>query len=393
LPTSDVKEERYLRPAMANLKSESFRTLFPALEKLTYLNSAAVAPLPSVSVEAVNRQLQDVSLFGSSHYTAWVDTKQRCRELVAQMLDVRAGQIAFLRNTSDGFSAVAHGLEWKEGDNIVSFSGEFPSNFYPWRAIRDRYGVELRLCGKSDGIVDEEELIRLIDSKTRLVTISAVQFSSGFRADLERIGEAARKAGALFAVDIIQAFGAIKLNLNTLNVDIAAGASHKWLCAPEGCGILFLSERARSLINPALVGWISVEDEWNFTDREQAFINDARAYESGTGPSALFYGLEQSLRLLNDAGLDEIEKHVIGLADYFCSSLEGKPFSVVGERTASNKSQIVSVCHTGGRSASEIFRELEKKNIIVSARGRHLRVAPHFFNNLNDIERLVDALS
>ena len=156
---------------------------------------------------------------------------------------------------------------------------------------------------------------------------------------------------------------------------------------------MFLSERARSLINPALVGWISVEDEWNFTDREQAFINDARAYESGTGPSALFYGLEQSLRLLNDAGLDEIEKHVIGLADYFCSSLEGKPFSVVGERTASNKSQIVSVCHTGGRSASEIFRELEKKNIIVSARGRHLRVAPHFFNNLNDIERLVDALS
>jgi selenocysteine lyase/cysteine desulfurase len=226
---------------------------FPQLVNTAYLNSAAVAPLPTVAVEAVNEQLRDVSENGSANYMDWVATKNRAREIIASMLKVKSEQIAFMRNTSDGFSTVANGLKWQKGDNIVSYAREFPANFYPWRRIRDAFGVELRLCPERNGRIDLDEFINLIDANTKIVSISAVQYESGFRADLERIGRAARKVDALFCVDIIQALGTMPFDLEAQMVDAAAGASHKWLCSPEGCGMLYLSDRARERVEPTLV--------------------------------------------------------------------------------------------------------------------------------------------
>jgi cysteine desulfurase / selenocysteine lyase len=372
--------------------NENIRSLFPAAVKYTYLNSAAVSPIPTTAVEAVLSQLNDVSNHGSGHYTEWIATKNRARALVASMLNVRDDQIAFTRNTSDGFAAVAAGVDWAEGDNIVSFAGEFPANYYPWRRIRDRYGVELRLCSEREGRIDMDEFTSLIDANTRLVAISAVQFASGFAADLERIGEAARAVDALFAVDIIQGFGARGYDLSGLQVDIASGASHKWLCAPEGCGILFLSEKARDLIDPTLTGWISVETPWDFEDREQPWKPNALAYESGTGPSSLFYGLEQSLKLLNEAGLDRIDLYLKGLTDQLCEMLAGKDYDIISSRAPEEKSAIVCVKHRGGLHCSEIAARLQEANIVVSPRNDRLRISPHFYNTPGDIERLVAEL-
>ena len=251
--------------------NEKIRKAFPVTEKWTYLNSAAVGTVPTVSVEAVYSQLKDVSENGTVNFGDWVATKNRARDLIAQMLNVRAEQVAFLRNTSDGFASVANGMSWQKGDNIVTFAKEFPANFYAWRRIRDEFDVELRLCPEREGKIDLDEFVSLIDSNTKLVSISAVQFASGFRADLERIGEAAQKVDALFSVDIIQGLGAMQFDLPAQLVDIASGASHKWLVAPEGCGILYLSDKARERIKPTLVGWISVEEPWDFDDYEQAF--------------------------------------------------------------------------------------------------------------------------
>lgn len=372
--------------------NQEIQKLFPATSKHVYLNSAAVAPLPSPTVSAVEGQLRDVSLNGSINYPKWVDTKHRCRSLVAEMLNVKEDGIAFLRNTSDGFAAVANGIDWKEGDNIVSFAGEFPSNFYPWRMVRDRYGVELRLCGERDGAVDIDEMISLIDSNTRIVSISAIQFSTGFRADLARIGSIAKKHGALFSVDMIQAFGAIPLDLSGLGVDIAAGASHKWLCAPEGCGILFLSEKALERIRPTLVGWISVLQPWDFDAREQALHQNALALESGTGPAALFYGLEQSLSILKGAGLENIRRHNFYLADLICERLPSTRFDLVSCRNEDVKSQIVAIKSKVNRPPIEIFKSLQDRGIVVSARGDLLRIAPHLFNDESDIDSLMSAL-
>jgi selenocysteine lyase/cysteine desulfurase len=362
------------------------RNLFPATQNLVYLNSAAVAPLPSTTVSAVANQLEDVSLNGSMNYAKWVDTKNRCRALAGELLNVPGNNIAFLRNTADGFSAVANGIDWKVGDNIVSFAGEFPSNFYPWRMVRDSHGVELRLCSERNGHVDIDELISMIDGRTKLVSISAIQFSNGYRADLGRIGSAARKHGALLSVDMIQAFGAIPLDLTGLKVDIAAGASHKWLCAPEGCGILFMSERALVQIRPTLVGWISVPNPWDFDDREQQLHPDALALESGTGPAALFYGLEQSLLLLRSVGIEKIRENNFHLADLLCEKLSGSNFEIVSPRDSTTKSQIIALKHKSGVSPMEIFKTLQEKRVIVSPRGDKLRIAPHLFNNEADIE-------
>lgn len=369
--------------------NEQIRGLFPATKNYTYLNSAAVAPLPTTAIDAVISQLRDVSENGSENYVEWIATKNRARELVAKMLNVSAEQIAFMRNTSDGFATVANGLKWQSGDNIVSFEKEFPANFYAWRKTRDDFGVELRLCPERNGRIDLDEFIDLIDANTKLVSISAVQYGSGFCADLERIGEAARKVDALFAVDIIQAFGTMPFDLPAQLVDVASGASHKWLCAPEGCGILYLSDKARERIAPTLVGWISVEDAWDFEDLEQEFKSNALAWETGTDCSSLFYGLEQSAKLLFETGAEKIQNYLEELTDYLCELLPTEDYEIVSSREKSEKSQIVCIKHRHGTTPTEIFKHLQKENIIVSPRNDRIRIAPHFFNNRADIEKLV----
>ena len=372
--------------------NDEIRSLFPAASNFTYLNSAAVSPMPTTAIEAVTRQLNDVASSGMLHYQDWVDTKDRCRALVATMLNVRPDQVAFLRNTSDGVASIANGLKWHPGDNIVSFANEFPANFYPWRRIRDECGVELRLVAEHGGRFDTDELTGMIDSNTRVVAISAVQYASGFRADLERIGRAARAVDALFCVDIIQGFGAMPFDLPAQFVDAACGASHKWLCAPEGCGMIYLSDRARERLQPTLVGWISVETPWDFADREQPFKSTALAWESGTGCSSLFYGLEQSLKLLHETGAEKIESHLAGLTDNLCDSLAGRDYEMVSSRAPGEKSAIVCIKHRGGLHANQIAAQLENDKVIISPRGDRLRIAPHFYNNIEDIDRLVATL-
>lgn len=372
--------------------NDAIRSLFLATQHYTYLNSAAVSPMPVTAMKAVISQLVDVASNGSSGYQAWIDTKNRARDLLAGMMNVRPDQVAFLRNTSDGFATIANGIRWDPGDNIVSFAAEFPANFYAWRRVRDDLGVELRLCPEREGRIDIDEFIGLIDQRTKVVAISSVQFGSGFRADLRRVGEAARPVDALLCVDIIQGLGAMPYDLPADLVDAASGASHKWLCSPEGCGYLYLSERARERIKPTLVGWISVETPWDFNDREQPFKSTALAWESGTGCSALFYGLEQSLKLLTDTGITTIANYLEGLSDHLCNRIDQSRYEIVSSRTPSEKSQIVCIKHRSGLPPNKIAADLEKQKIIVSPRGDRLRIAPHFYNNVEDLERLIAAL-
>ncbi|HKP68207.1 MAG TPA: aminotransferase class V-fold PLP-dependent enzyme [Pyrinomonadaceae bacterium] len=372
--------------------NRTIRASFPVALSGVYLNTAAVGPLPTSTVDAVSAQLNDVSENGSSNFDDWLETKERVRGLVASMLGGRASDVAFTRNTSDGLCAVASGLDWKAGDNIVSFASEFPANYYPWRTVRDRFDVELRLCRELNGRIDIDELCSLIDGRTRLVAVSAVQYSSGFRLDLERIGEVARSRGSLFAVDIIQSFGAMNLDLPSQFVDIAAGASYKWLCAPEGCGIFYINERARERVAASSHGWMSVEHPWNFCDRDQNTKGDARVWETGMGGTAMLCGLEASLRLLSETGLDSIAKYLSELTDFLCEIAPTTRYDIVSSRADSEKSQIVCLRPLNGRTSDEIVAQLKREQITVSSRCGLLRVAPHFFNTFDDIETFVEAL-
>ena len=371
----------------------TIRSAFPvARSGVVYLNSAAIGPLPEATIAAVSSQLRDVGSNGSANLTNWLATKERVRALVATMLGARACDIAFTRNTTDGLCAVAGGLAWKPGDNIVTFANEFPANYYPWRSVRDKFGVELRQCRDASGRIDIDELCSMIDSRTRLVALSAIQYCSGFRVDLERVGRIARAHDALFAVDIIQAFGARSLDLPAQYVDIAVGASYKWLCSPEGCGIFYIGERARERIKPISHGWTSVERPWDFADRDQPARSDAKVWETGMGGTALLCGLEASLRLLKECDLDSISAYLDDLTDFLCEIVPADRYEIASSRAPSERSQIVCLRPLNGHSADESAELLRQERIVISSRAGSLRISPHIFNTYDDIERLVEAL-
>ena len=372
--------------------SPHLRELFPITKRFNYLNHAAVSPLPLPTLHAVESQLKDVHDYGSINFLDWLSTKEDARKLLAQLLGARPEQIALMRNTSDALSTVANGLAWRRGDNVVTFRGEFPSNIYPWLRLRDPFGVEVRVCEERDGRVDFEDLANLIDQNTRVVTISHVQYASGFRMDLERLGRLVRQRDALLVVDVIQALGVVPTSVEAELIDVAAGASHKWLLAPEGVGYLYLSDRARERIQPTLVGWVSVPNPEDFQNYEQGWKTGALAWETGTGPSALIYGLKASLELLTGVGVAHIARHLEELTDHLCDGLRKKSYEIVSSRRLGEKSQIVCIRHTGGMSAMALYVHLKKQNIVTAPRGDRLRIAPHLYNTYEEIDRLLEAL-
>lgn len=373
--------------------NSQLRALFPLAGRIVYLNHAAVAPPPTPVLEAAAAQLKDVAENGSLNYRRWVMVRESARRLAAEMLGARPEQLAFMRNTSDALSTVANGLSWRAGENVVTFGREFPSNIYPWLRLREAHGVEVRMCREREGRVDLEELIGLIDEKTRVVAISHVQYGSGFRADLERLGRAARVRDALLVVDVIQAMGALPIDTQAEWIDVAAGACHKWLLTPEGVGLLYLSDRARSRLEPSLVGWTSVKDPEDYGNFEQGWRDGALAWETGTAPTSLIHGLEAALRLLAETGVARIAAHLSDLTDYLCEQLKARHYEIVSSRRTGEKSQIVCVRPRAEQGTPmALYAHLKKRNIVTAPRGDRLRIAPHLYNTVEDIDALINAL-
>lgn len=372
--------------------NDSLRALFPVTEHAVYLNHAAVSAPPTPTINAIQSQLADVSENGSINFRRWLAVKENARRLVARMLNAQPEQVAFVRNTSDGLSTVANGLAWNPGDNLVTFRHEFPSNVFPWLRIRDALGIEVRVCEERDGRVDLDELLRLIDDKTRIVAISHVQFASGFRADLERIGRVARAHDALLVVDVIQSLGVIPIDVDAELVDVAAGACHKWLLTPEGVGLLYLSSRARERIQPTLVGWTSVPNPDDYNNFEQGWNKGTLPWETGTAPISLIHGLEASLKLLDEVGVPAIQAYLETLTDHLCEGLRGLDYEIVSSRQPGEKSQIVCVRDKSGLSPMELYGRLKKQNIVTAPRGDRLRISPHLYNSLAEMDTLLAAL-
>lgn len=372
--------------------NDELRALFPVTARAIYLNHAAVSAPPIPTIDAIHSQLADVSKYGSVNFRQWLTVKEHSRALLAEMIGAHPEQIAFMRNTSDGLSTVANGLDWQPGDNLVTFAREFPSNLYPWLRIRDTLGIEVRLCEERDGRIEIEELVRLIDNRTRIVAISQVQYASGFRSDLERIGRAARAHDALMVVDVIQALGVIPIDVEAELIDVAAAACHKWLLTPEGLGLLYLSARARERIQPTLVGWTSVPNPEDYGNYQQGWNRGTLAWETGTAPVSLIHGLHASLKLLQNVGISRIQAHLEQLTDYLCEQLRQRNYRVISSRRAGEKSQIVSIQHAAGLTSIDLYAHLKKRNIVTAPRGDRLRISPHVYNTQTEIDELLNAL-
>ena len=368
------------------------RALFPVTQRAAYLNHAAVSPPPISTIRAIEAQLKDVHENGSANFRSWLSVKERARELLAKLLGARPEQVAFVRNTSDALSTVANGMNWRAGDNIVTFRREFPSNIYPWLRIRDVFGVEVRMCDERDGRIEFSDLESLIDQNTRIVAISHVQYASGFRMDLKRLGQLARRHDALLVVDVIQALGVVPIEVEAEYIDVAAGAGHKWLLTPEGVGYLYLSDRARDRIQPTLVGWVSVPNPDDFLNFDQGWNRGALAWETGTAPISLIHGFKASLELLNGLGVEKIANYLEELTDYLCERLEGRPYDILSSREPGEKSQIVCIRHKGDLSAMALYAQLMERKIVTAPRNDRLRISPHLYNTSQEIDDLIKSL-
>src|SRR5262249_25917157 len=234
--------------------NDQIRALFPVTGKYVYMNHSAVCPLSTRVQTAMTRLVADVTGHGSVHYDEWCSEYELARGSAASLVNAQAHEIAFMRNTSDALSAVANGIDWREGDNVVTCNVEFPSNVYPWMRISEEGGIRLKFAEERDGRVDPDELLSLVDGRTRVVTLSWVQFGSGFRSDLARIGRHCRERGIIFVVDAIQALGGLKLDVERDYVDAFAADAHKYLLGPEGAALLYVSDRVIDRVKPTVVG-------------------------------------------------------------------------------------------------------------------------------------------
>jgi selenocysteine lyase/cysteine desulfurase len=297
--------------------------------------------------------------------------------------------VAFAANTSDGLAVVANGLDWREGDNVVGASCEFPSNVYPWMNLGPK-GVEFRAAPERDGRVDPEDLFLLVDDRTRVVALSWVQFASGFRTDLARVGRFCRERGVLFVVDAIQGLGVLDLDVERDDVDVLASSAHKWLLGSEGIGLLYVSDRVVDRIEPARVGWTSVNDWIKWSRYDLTFREGAGRFEPGTLNTFGVYALGASLELLLEVGVPEIERHARAITDRLVEGLTGRGFHVVSPRTEGEWSAIVAATHPE-HTPHELVKRLHERGIAVAHRAGRLRVSPHLYNTADEIDLLLEA--
>jgi selenocysteine lyase/cysteine desulfurase len=368
--------------------STDVRARFPVTKRFAYLSSAAVGPLSTNARNAMRRLIRNQCDRGAVDYAKWFETYDACRESAARLIGAASDEIALVANTSDGVTTVARGLRAREGDNVVVPADEFPANVYPWLALP---GVEVRYVPKRDGRLLAEDVARHVDGRTVAVSVSFVDWLSGHRADLRAVGEVAHAAGAIFFVDAIQGLGALPLDVNECGVDALAADGHKWLCGPEGAGILYVRREARERIAPTRPSWLSVRHPTRFFDYEFKPAPSARRYEGGTPNTCGVYGLHAALEFIHEVGIDAIASRVLALAGLVREGARkrGIPLALEPESDA----EASGITSLRLEDAQVLAAALDARRVIVAARGGFLRVATHHFNSEEDVARLLEAFA
>jgi len=363
-----------------------YRDEFPVTQNLIYLNHAAVTPLPRRSAQAMQEWAEEALQFGSLHYDRWLDAYEGVRVAAARLIGSQRGEIALIKNTSEGISMVAQGLGWHPGDRIVAFREEFPANYYPWlRLEAHRCYVEWL------SVNDPLETIEIACTGAKLLSISFVQYLSGFRADLKAIGEICKRHNCFFFVDAIQGLGAFPLDVEAAHIDALAADGHKWLLGPEGCGILYVRKSRQDSLFPQEFGWTNVAGYHDYASRDMALRQDAGRYECGTLNTIGCYGLRASMELLLEAGVERIAPAVQALADQLAAGAIAKGYQLLGDRTPENGAGIIAV-QKPGLDSRQVVHELKQKGIIAAPRQGWVRFSPHFYISPEEIDRVIEAL-
>ncbi|MGH9661787.1 MAG: aminotransferase class V-fold PLP-dependent enzyme [Bryobacteraceae bacterium] len=365
---------------------EQYRDQFPVTESLIYLHHAGVAPLCRRAAEAMNALAGDALGYGSFHYDRWLAAYDGLRAAAARLVGGEAGEIAIVKNTSEGIATVALGIDWRPGDRIVAFHDDFAANYFPWKRLESR-GVRI------EWLADRDPLDR-IDAAARgarLLAISFVHYLSGYRADMEAIGEICARRGCFFFVDAIQGLGAFPLNVRRARIHALASDGHKWLLGPEGCGILYIAHEVQDRVEPVEFGWTNVAGFNDYSSRDMKLRPDAGRYECGTLNTIGCYGLRAAIEFVLEVGVERIAPAVERLADLAARGAVAKGYELLAERTPATGSGIVSLRKPGLDSVA-VVRELRARGIVPAPRQGWVRMSPHFYISPEEMERAVGAL-
>lgn len=373
---------------MINL--ETVRSYYPYLKTgKIYFNHAAISPFSSLIIKRINDYLIERSLTDIENYDNTLNTIQNAKSKIGQIINTLPDRIAFLDNTSNGLNIIAQGIKWNHGDRIILNDVEFPSNVYPFLNLRNQ-GVEIDFVKSTNGVVSSEDIIAAIKPATRLISISSVQFLSGYRANLEMIGDVCKARNIVFSVDAIQELGALRLDVQKCNIDFLACGTQKWLMGLQGLAFVYISELLQDSLSHKFVGWTSVENPWTLLNYDMVLKKSADAFQNGTISIIGVHGLDEVLGMFINLGLENIENRVLDNTKYFFSKLKEKGITpVLSECCPDNLSGIVTIKPDNPK---EVFDSLLKKDFICSLREGLIRFSPHFYNTTEEIDTVISEI-
>ncbi len=370
---------------------------FPILGRMDFFNHAGVTALPRVAADALRTyaaQAESTAYLGAG----WYADIERLRVHIANLVNATKDEIAFVKNTSEGISIVANGIDWQWGDRIVTTQVEYPANVYPWMEIVRSRGCNLVMIPEETAangarhVPVEKILEAAADARTRIVALSHVEYASGQRHDLAKIGAFCRENGKLLCVDAIQSLGVLPVDVAAMNIDFLSADGHKWLLGPEGAGVFYCRKELIERTRPLMVGWMNVIDALDYGTYNYTLRSDAGRFECGSHNVAGLLALKSSVELLGSLGTGMIAQRLRELTDRVIEGVVRKGYAVVSPRDKWQWSGIVSF--TSPRNDHEqIFHALRREHRTeIALREGRLRVSPHFYNTDEQIDRLVGHL-
>lgn len=367
----------------------NFDNEFPLDQKIIYLNHAAVSPLPKRTVEALQVFLLENMFQGAKEYPKWQLKESFLREQLRELINAPSvDDIALLKNTSEAISVVAYGLDWKKGENVVITDQEFPSNRIVWESLQNQ-GVLTKKADILNLEEPEEALFKLVDEKTRLISVSAVQYANGLKMDLEKIGQFCKENHILFCVDAIQQLGALSFDVQAVQADFVMADGHKWLLAPEGLAIFYSNPQAREQLKLKQYGWRMIENIYDYGSSTWQIANSARRFECGSPNMLGIHALSASLSLFFDIGIFNIEKQILENTQHLLDILSSSPhIEILSSKNIARCSGIVTFKHRE-KNTNLLFEKLQQNEVICSQRGGGIRFAPHFYTSPQQLEQAV----
>lgn len=368
------------------------RSLIPLTAHYIHMNHAGVSPMTERSRAAIERVV-DGALNRPYPADAAFEGADRVRELAARLINGSPDGIALTRSTAHGISLVAQGLDWKRGDNVVGAEWEYPANVYPWMALAGD-GVEFRQTKLVGGRVLPDAIFSMVDERTRVVALSHVEFWNGFRLDIEAIGAECRRRGIVFAVDVMQSVGALRVDVSRMPIDFCAAGAGKWLLGPPGIGFCYFTAELMDKVRPRVVGAVSVVEHDRYFDPKLDFASTARRYEESVISMLDTAAFGSALDLLLEIGTDVIEERVLELAARLAGGLAARGYELVEPwpRTRAESSGIVSF-RKPGASHQEVLRDLTAARVIARTHRNFVRLSPHFYNTEDEVDRVLEVLA